>query len=606
MMRRCTTSFVALLSACVVSAAAASSALAQSDASERVANIEAAPAEAGTLEADGIGAALRERLALPPGKLGEGEKEDRAALSAYYAAPDSKRLWVEPSGLTAGARAAVAELDRAADWGLAPAEFKKPQLGVTPSDGELAAAEIDLSLAVLKYARHARGGRIADPTKQLSSYLDRKPQLKDPGVVLAEIAVADQPDAYLRSLHPQHPQFEKLRAALLALRSAALEPDAKAVHIPKGSTIQPGKSHPDLALIRKRLDVAVPVVDGQPGDATLYDDTLKAAVMSFQAERGIKATKGAITSATRAALNAELRPRVGEKQILASMEAWRWMPDELGDTHVWVNIPEYLVRVVKGGKVVYTERIIIGKTDTQTPVFSDNMATVVFHPFWGVPDSIKVKELYPGLARGGDSLARNGLRIQYNGREVNPRSIDWTTANIKNFHVYQPPGPSNVLGQVKFLFPNKHQVYMHDTPTKHLFASSVRTYSHGCMRVRNPLKFAEVLLGEDKGWDGNKITSLVKGGPQNNEIGLERKIPIHITYFTAWVDDDGKLSGAKDIYGHEQRIALALDGKWSQIARGRNHLAPVKAEPIARLAESKAKYSPNPIGDLFGAIFGGN
>mgnify|MGYP000279979311 CR=1 FL=1 len=613
---RIRTSGLARCACAVLAMALAAGSLQAADdgARDRVANVEAGnvpaavPAESvAAAEPDSLTLALRGHLATSPPKLSPPDKDDRDALAAFYAGAEIGQLWVTKSGFKDRAHAAMAEIGKAADWGLSAADFSLPRLdGSSFSDDDLAIAEVRLSLAVLKYARHARGGRIADPTTQLSSYIDRKPQLKDPRTVLEEISKAPEPDAYLRDLHPKHSQFVKLREALLAMRSSA-EAEKEIVKVPaKGPQIQPGKNHPDVALVRKRLDVPVPSVDGQAGDETLYDEALQKAVVAFQEERGLKSAKGVINQSTRNALNAETMPAISEKKIVANMEAWRWMPEDLGDTYVWVNIPEFTVRVVKGGQVIHAERVITGKVDTQTPIFSDMMETVVIHPFWGVPESIKVKELYPGLARGGDTLSRNGLRIQYNGRDVSPQSVDWTTANIKNFHVYQPPGPGNVLGVVKFLFPNKHQVYMHDTPTKHLFATQMRTYSHGCMRVRNPVRLAEVLLGADKGWDGAKIQSLIKGGPQNNEIALTTKVPVHVTYFTTWVGDDGKLGASKDFYGHEQRVSLALDGKWTQIARGRDHLAPVRAEPIARLAESSAKYQPGSIGDLFKAIFGGN
>ena len=159
------------------------------------------------------------------------------------------------------------------------------------------------------------------------------------------------------------------------------------------------------------------------------------------------------------------------------------------------------------------------------------------------------------------------FRSAYNGREVDPATVDWTTADMRAFHIYQPPGAGNALGQVKFLFPNKHDVYMHDTPTKSLFANPVRAYSHGCMRVRDPLKFAEMLLSEDQGMPMSRIVQLANSGPQNNEIRLKKKVPIHVTYFTAWVDDDGKLKTFADIYGHEPKVHLGLEGKAHLIAQ---------------------------------------
>jgi L,D-transpeptidase YcbB len=212
------------------------------------------------------------------------------------------------------------------------------------------------------------------------------------------------------------------------------------------------------------------------------------------------------------------------------------------------------------------------------------MEQVIFHPFWGVPDSIKKNDILPSLARGNMRLlSRHNLRIQYRGRDVDPESIDWSTVNIRQFHVYQPPGEGNVLGVVKFRFPNKHDVYMHDTPTKNLFNASVRTFSHGCMRVRDPHKLAEYLLAEDQGWTAARIAAAIDGGPQNNAINLKQKIPVHITYFTAAVEEDGKLRLFADVYGHETRIALGMEGKAHLIPREKE---PVRAEAVGNLAES--------------------
>ncbi|MCK9910011.1 L,D-transpeptidase family protein, partial [Microbacteriaceae bacterium K1510] len=164
---------------------------------------------------------------------------------------------------------------------------------------------------------------------------------------------------------------------------------------------------------------------------------------------------------------------------------------------------------------------------------------------------IKVNELYPSLARGGTYFSRQGLRISKNGRDVDPNSIDWGYTDIRAYDVYQPPGASNVLGELKFNFPNKHTVYMHDTNAKGLFEEVSRPFSHGCMRVRNPRRMAEILLNEDKGWEPQKIADLITNGPPNNEVPIERQIGVHVTYFTAWVDDKGELQTARDVYGHE-------------------------------------------------------
>ncbi len=564
--------------------------------------------------------ALRQRLEKStPGSAEEtsptASLSDRSALRAYYAANSTGPIWItRDKELTPRARTVIAEIRKADDWGLSAKDFTLPDLANTGNDDEtsdistdtLIEAELTISLAVLKYARYARGGRIPDPTTQLSSYLDRKPPLVQPGEFLDKLKSAPNPDAVLRDLHPPHSQFEKLRQALLAMRSRKSAPqEPKDVRVPSsGPLLKLGTRHADVALLRKRLEVRAPSTptdsDADAGNpAEHFDADLETAVKTFQSDRDLSAD-GLVGRGTRRALNEGSGGAVTEDVLIANMEEWRWMPRDMGEIHIAVNIPEYQFRVFKNGKVVHTERAIIGKTNNQTPVFSDELETVVFHPFWGVPNSIKVKELWPSLARGGNILQRQNLRIQYNGRDINPNSVNWSTADIRKYHVYQPPGRSNVLGLVKFMFPNKHQVYMHDTPTKHLFKQTTRTYSHGCVRIRNPLRLAEVLLEADKSWDKAKIQSLVHDGPSNNNISLTNKIPVHMTYFTAVVDDDGRVKRFNDIYGHEKRIKLALAGKHHLIARGRDHLAPVKYSRAVG-----PKYQAIPIADIFQSIFGG-
>ncbi len=451
-------------------------------------------------------------------------KEDREALTAFYQERGENLLWLEGSSFTARAQAAMAEIRQADDWGLDASAFSLPDAPTSGEPADVADAELAFSLAVIKYANHARGGRM-DP-KRLSNYIDRDLNLVPTADLLTEVAARDDADTYLRRLHPQHPQFEKLRQAYLALKAgtAPVEPEPEPQAPAKGS----------------------------------------------------KAKRAAAPE------------KVTERKLLVNMEQWRWMPEDWGQFHVWANIPEYTLRVSKHGHHIFTERMIVGKPDTQTPVFSDEMAFLVFHPFWGVPDSIKMKEILPSLARGSSAaLDKNNLRIRYRGRDIDPGSVDWSRTDIRNFHVYQPPGGGNVLGQVKFMFPNKHQVYMHDTPTKNLFNASQRTFSHGCMRVRNPMRFAEVLLAQGKGWDKSRVAAQVSNSKPDNNVPLDTKIPVHMTYFTAWVQDDGKLSTYRDIYGHESRIQMGIEGKAHLIVKRKDELGPVRAEAIGRLVETR-------------------
>ncbi len=442
---------------------------------------------------------------------------DQTGLSEYYANHFGAPLWVNKNGLTNKAKLIIEEIRQADQWGLNSAQFDLPSLTEQVSTADLIDAEIALSLAILKYARHARGGRM-DPTS-LSLAIDRVPPLEAPRVVLDSLQSTDNPARYLQSLHPQHDQFKKLRSAYLK----ALSDEQKNTKLQKKSKVK----------LSQRL--------------------------------------------------------------LYNMEMWRWMPRELGAKYVWSNIPEFKVRIIKNERVVHEERIVIGKTTHKTPIFSDEMETIVFHPFWGVPNSIKVKELLPSLVRGGNALTRQGLRISYAGREIDPNSVDWSQNDIRNYHVFQPPGRRNALGIVKFMFPNKHAVYMHDTPSKHLFKRNVRAFSHGCMRVRNPLKLAELVLQHDKGWERTKIDVLISNGPKNNQITLNNKLQVHVTYFTVWIDDDGKPVTMKDIYGHEKLIQMGFDGKTHLIVRKKINLDAKRRAIVANIpAQTSYQYSSNP------------
>jgi len=269
-------------------------------------------------------------------------------------------------------------------------------------------------------------------------------------------------------------------------------------------------------------------------------------------------------------------------RLQANMEMWRWMSPDLGDLYMMANVPEFMIRLVKGGEVVHTERIVAGETGKQTSIFSRPLKSIVFRPMWRVPESIKVKELWPSLLRGGGLFRQYGLELQTkDGASLDYRAIDWSKSDIRDYEVVQPPGRRSVLGVVKFSFPSQHTVYMHDTPDKWMFNSSQRTLSHGCLRLRNPVRMSELILAEDKGWDAAKIAELIKSGPLNNEVALEKKVRMHITYFTAWVDDAGKLKTYADVYGHEKRVTQALAGKWDQIAKGEDHLAPVQPNKAA-------------------------
>ena len=500
------------------------------------------------------------------------EKAEHGALVEFYADSDHKTVWVDDNGLRPKAQLVIRELRKARNFGLNPDDYDLPEEVILAATDKTAAARLaefeqKLSRAVLAYVRDARGGRI--PPGSLSRNLDPTLEIPDPLEVMEKLETLDDPAPYIRSFHPQHPQFEALRQVLLKIRGGSDDGEERIV-LPKGPTLKPGMSHEHVALLRKRLEVAADETDGTPEDPeNVYDPALVEAVKKFQKSKGLK-VDGIVGPGTRRTLNGgSTVPKNRERTILANMERWRWIPNNIDKLNIQVNVPEYRFRVFDGEKVVHAERVVVGKLKNQTPVFSDKMEYLVFHPYWNVPNSIKKKEILPYLRRGGGGgwfsssysrpriLQAHNLYVKYRGREIDAGSVNWNRVNIANYHFYQPPGGRNVLGFVKFMFPNKHSVYMHDTPTKHLFNQTKRTYSHGCVRVRNPRKLAEIILARDRGWSPGNVGAAIQRG-KNQHVNLNNPIPVHITYFTARVEKNGKITYFGDIYGHDSRVARAL------------------------------------------------
>ena len=505
-------------------------------------------------------------------KSGSSGKSQKDALAEYYGVPDRNLLWVDENGLTERAKLVMAEIAKADDYGLRASDYPLPDTaGFSPSDPKakdwLAESEMKVSSAVVDYAKDARGGRL-EPLR-LSKNLDPKLALPNPSEVLESIAIRSDPAAYLRSFQPDQPQFEALRQKLIELRGGKVEEVVKpdAVTIPNGPVLKFGMEHEQVALLRKRLDVPA------GSNENKFDEAVLEAVRQFQSANGSVAD-GMVGAGTRRLLNGGQQPQaVGSpartRAILVNMERWRWLPHDLGPFYVTVNIPEFTLRVVEEGKPVHTARVVVGKPDKQTPVISDEMEEIVFNPYWNVPNSIKNEEIAPYMGQGGgffgggwdtSVLRRHNLRIKYGNRDIDPDQIDWSRNDIRNFDLVQPPGPGNVLGRVKFVFPNPHDVYMHDTTQKFLFNNAVRAESHGCMRVQNPNLLAQVLLKKDKNWSEARVESTFDAG-DDNHIALDQKIPVYITYFTLRVNEDGSFSSFNDLYGHDARMSAALDGK---------------------------------------------
>lgn len=485
---------------------------------------------------------------------------DRKAMESFYASRNYAPLWIRDGQLTPQAKSAITRLKNASADGLDPADYPVPAFGSNPD----ASADSDLKLtqSVLTYARHLSMGRIA-PTR-VSVEVDYGTRAPDPEDILRRLASARDADALLETYNPSHPGFRALKAKLAELRAMSANASANENRIAAGTPIKPGAKDARIPQLRERLKTEAPadskvvvqergrqVVKLAKADELVYDKALFNAIKHVQANADIKPT-GVIDNQTIAAINGP-KPSQMVDTVLANMERWRWLPRDLGRTYVMVNIPDYTLRVMKDGGMVWRTKIVAGKPQTPTPLLSAAMDNVVVNPSWYVPQSIIQNELLPLYANDPHIFDRMGLEVK--------KGPDG------NINVVQPPGAANALGRIKFNFPNRFQVYLHDTPEKRLFAAEKRAFSHGCMRVENPTKFGEVMLAmalPSQAPNQAQLERLV--GQDEKVFKMVTKPMVHLTYQTAYVDDGGKLIVRDDIYGFDQRIKSILTTDERRIA----------------------------------------
>jgi murein L,D-transpeptidase YcbB/YkuD len=475
-----------------------------------------------------LAAMIAERAPLVAASVARLSPAERAALVAYYARRDNAPLWLEKDGFGAKAQAIVARLADAPAEGLFATDYRLPALDVTTDEARVE-AELRLSAVALLYARDARGGRL-EP-RRLSTLMT--PRLALPGAdeLLDGLTRASDAGAALGAYNPPHQGYRALKAKLADLRKGRTA-DEPMVRIPDGPALRVGMRDARVPLIRARLKL-------NPSDDTTYDSDVASAVSAFQKSAGLRVT-GIAGGATLDALRTSRESKL-DSDIVAQMERWRWLPAELGERHIFVNIPEYIVRIVDKGETIHEARVIVGKAQTPTPIFSNVMDHIVVNPSWFIPPSIMKNDILPGLARDPDYAAKRGYVVTRSGSGISVR---------------QPPGDRNALGHVKFMFPNEHAVYLHDTPGRHLFRTSERAYSHGCVRVDQPMKFGEIVLGRDEGWTEQRLRGMVGGGERT--VRLARPLPVHLTYMTHVVGASGELTTYEDIYGFHRRVKSAL------------------------------------------------
>ncbi len=461
-------------------------------------------------------------------------KKDRMQIDAFYSGRNYKPLWIADGKANDRAKVAIAYLGHVGADGLFPSDYPVPDFAKLTTPADLANAEMEMTASVITYAHHASIGRVAFSRVSPDIQYDRPaPEAAD---VLATIVGAKDVAAALDSYEPKTPGYLALKAKLAEIRAGKLDSGNPA--IAHGPVLKIGMQDNRVPELRERLGV---LGDG----GTTYDKPLAEAVRKFQKAHQLP-VNGLLTAATIDAIDGP-RPDHIEDVIIANMERWRWAPHQFPDTYVIVNLPDYTLRVMHDGKLAWKTKIVIGKPDTPTPIMTADMKFITVNPTWNVPPSIVNNEYLPALQQDPTVLDRMGLKIA--------RNPDGTV------HIWQPPGDGNALGRIRFNFPNKFLVYQHDTPDKYLFAYAKRAYSHGCMRVQDPVHYAEVLLSlvrPNDGYTDERIKKMF--GPNEVNIDFPTFVPDNLTYQTAFVDSAGKLEFRDDIYGRDKALIAILKG----------------------------------------------
>ena len=519
-----------------------------------------AGAKSVSLEPSLAGTSFREAIAGLDGYDLSAEKEIAKALLDYYSA-NPEFIWV--TGYTANSRAedAIRVLGEAAGHGLNPIDYavSAPPAAYAPADTSdrlktLMRFEMAMSARALRYVHDALGGRI-DPNR-ISGYYDFAAKPLDMVDVLKKFSQAQDISDLMESFHPQNPEYKGLRVELEMLRAS----EENTIVVDPKLLLKPGETNPELPkllhLISRNLDDEM---GGEFGEllarqvnSEIYTPDLVPVFEAVQKRAGLKAD-GVVGPRTVATLAGTSKADRLDK-VLVALEQMRWLPSDLGSPRVFINQPAFTASYIDGGVEKLKMKTVIGKTTNQTSFFQDEIEQVDYNPYWGVPQSIIVNEMLPRLRSDPSYLDRAGYEVtDSRGQRVPSSAIDWSQYGAKvPYSVRQAPSEANALGELKILFPNKHAIYMHDTPQKALFNRDNRAFSHGCIRLSDPRGMAAAVLGTDVG----HVAAKLKQGHSFEKVS--RKIPVYVAYFTAWPDLSGKVEYFGDVYDRDTKLMEAV------------------------------------------------
>ncbi|PWG63124.1 peptidoglycan-binding protein [Spiribacter halobius] len=508
-----------------------------------------------------------------PARVADVPLEAPAGVRAFYAGRLYEPAWHDAEGAplprVRSLRRALDDMDR---HGLDPQRYHRDALRRLLLEAESGAgARTDLELlltdAYLRAAHDLRSGRVDPlvidpdselPTRPVERYLEP----------LREAVRTGRPGETLAALAPSDPGYAALRQGLAKYRrlqrSGGWEP------VPDGPLLRPGEGGARVEALRRRL-VAEEFARATDAERYRYDEALVEAVQAFQRSRGLLAD-GLVGRQTLAALNEPLPVLID--RLIVNLERWRWLPAELGDPHIRVNIAGFRLQWFEDGAPGLEMPVIVGRPYRQTPMMSGRMTYLVFNPTWEVPQSIARRDIVPALREDPDYLERMGFQVlQGWGRDevrIDPETIDWQALGDRlPFRFRQAPGPLNALGRVKFMFPNRFAVYLHDTPARNLFQEDRRAFSSGCIRVSAPGLLAERVLAANDSWSPERVQAALDAvGGEPRTVGLERSVPVHLLYWTAWAGEDGVMHFREDVYGRDARVLEALQSSQEALMAG--------------------------------------
>ncbi len=471
-------------------------------------------------------------------------------------------LWVGRDGLDSKGKLLFEKLLTVGQHGLDPEDYNAGEIKniVRRKNAEqLALLDVLLTEGTLRFIHDITEGRSQARRAFPELFAEAGNIAFDPLSIISGIQTSQHLGEYLDNLGPQHAAYKQLQKALAEYRS--IHNQGGWPVIPEGKTIHPGDIDLRIALI-KQLLVATGDMPLSSETGNTFDDLIVNGVKHFQSRHGLKAD-GIVGKGTLAAMNVSVETRI--QQIKLNLERWRWHDQELGNQYVLVNIAGFDLKAVENDNVVLEMAIIVGKLHHESPIFSDKIRYAEFNPFWNLTPHIARTETLRHLRADPDYLAKKHIRVfsswQKNAVELDPSKIDWHKTSPKQMNHYkfrQDPGKWNALGTMKFVFPNKYAVYLHDTPNHELFKTSRRAYSHGCIRLSDPEALAVFLMGgEAREWNRLRVGEIVDSS-KRTVTRLPERVPVHLTYLTSWYDDDGLLHFNKDIYQRDEKLQLAL------------------------------------------------